>query len=268
MTSTSRAPAVRLGLLAVLAVLAWISTVDRMQGMDAGPGTELGGLGWFAGAWVVMTAAMMVPSILPKAVVDSRVRTGVFASALFLGGYLLTWTAAGLAGYALFETLRALDIGFLAWGEGGRSVAAAVLLGAALYELSPVKDACLSACRRPLEPRRTGPVGALRTGIAHGAWCVGSSWALMAALFALGVMSVAWMALIAALIAAEKLLPWKAVATRGATAVLLALAIGVAVSPEDVPGLTLPSSSEAAPPMDGMGATAPFLVSAHHVVRL
>jgi predicted metal-binding membrane protein len=86
-------------------------------------------------------------------------------------------------------------------------------------------------------------------GIAHGAWCVGCCWALMAALFALGVMSVGWMALIAALIAANKLLPWKAVATRGVMAVMLALAIAVAVSPEDVPGLTIPGSREGAPMM-------------------
>jgi predicted metal-binding membrane protein len=89
-------------------------------------------------------------------------------------------------------------------------------------------------------------------GIAHGAWCIGCCWALMAALFALGVMSIGWMALVGALIAVEKLLPWKIAATRGVTLVLLVLAIAIAVSPEDVPGLTIPDSAEAGQAMDSM----------------
>jgi predicted metal-binding membrane protein len=250
-TSTSKG--IQLGLTGVvvaLAILAWAITGDRMDGMDAGPGTDLGGLGWFAGVWVVMMAAMMFPSLLPAVLVHSRIRP--LGTALFVGGYLVSWTVAGLLAYAVFEVLRSLDIGFLAWDEGGRFVAAGVLLAAALYELTPLKRACLRECRPPF-PRhasRPGVAGELRSGIAHGAWCVGCCWALMAALFALGVMSVGWMALIAALIAADKLLPWRAAATRGVTAVLLALALAVAVAPEDVPGLTLP---DAAPAMDAMG---------------
>jgi predicted metal-binding membrane protein len=248
MTSTSEASGRTLGqvgLLFALAILAWTITADRMQGMDAGPGTDLGAVGWFAGVWVVMTAAMMLPSLVPV------IRT--LGTPLFIGGYLLSWTAAGLLGYAVSEALGSLEIGVVAWDEGGRFVAAGVLLGAALYELTPLKDACLSECRNRPQSRRPGSAGAVRTGIAHGVWCVGSSWALMAALFALGVMSIGWMALIAALIAAEKLLPWKAAATWGVAAVLLTLAVAVAVAPEDVPGLTLPGSPEAAPAMETMG---------------
>jgi predicted metal-binding membrane protein len=254
-----------IGLVGAVAILAWIITGDRMHGMDAGPGTELGGLGWFVGVWVVMMAAMMFPSVLPTALVYLRVRAGEhergaaalpFRTAIFIGGYLVAWTAAGLVGYALFEALRSPEIGFLAWDEGGRFVAASVLLGAALYELTPLKALCLGECRHPLTSLlhswRPGAIGAVRMGIAHGAWCVGCCWAMMAALFALGVMSIAWMALIAALIAIEKLLPWKALATRGVTAVLLTLAIAVAVSPEHVPGLTLPDSPETAPAMEAM----------------
>nr|MDQ4041708.1 DUF2182 domain-containing protein [Actinomycetota bacterium] len=140
---------------------------------------------------------------------------------------------------------RALDGGLLAWDRGGRWAAAGVLAAAAVYELTPLKDVCLSKCRGPLgfilQSWRDGRLGALRMGISHGAWCVGCCWALMAALFALGAMSVAWMALIAALIAAEKLMPWKSVATYSATVVLAALAIGVAASPNSVPGLTVPA---------------------------
>jgi predicted metal-binding membrane protein len=79
-------------------------------------------------------------------------------------------------------------------------------------------------------------------GVEHGAWCVGCCWALMAALFALGMMSLAWMALVAALIAVEKLLPSRTIANRGVAAVLIVLGIGVAFAPQHVPGLTAPDS--------------------------
>ena len=118
----------------------------------------------------------------------------------------------------IVEGVRELDPGFLAWDELGPYVAGAVILGAALYQLSPLKDSCLRQCRSPamlLQHWRPGPVGALRMGFEHGGFCIGCCWALMAALFAVGVMSVGWMAFIAALIAAEKLLPWRAIANRG-----------------------------------------------------
>ena len=79
-------------------------------------------------------------------------------------------------------------------------------------------------------------------GAGHGAWCLGCCWALMAALFALGVMSLVWMAVVAALIALEKTLPWRRVVTWGTAAVLLAFAVAVAAAPRDVPGLTTPGS--------------------------
>jgi Predicted metal-binding integral membrane protein (DUF2182) len=100
---------------------------------------------------------------------------------------------------------------------------------------------------------RPGRSGALRMGMEHGGWCVGCCWGLMAALFALGVMSIGWMVLIAALIATEKLLPWKAAANRGAALLLIVLGLGVAFAADDVPGLTLPDSPEAQAAMDSMG---------------
>ena len=116
----------------------------------------------------------------------------------------------------------------LAWDTAGRWVAGATLIVAAVYELTPLKDVCLAKCRSPLGfllgSWRDGRAGALRMGAQHGAWCVGCCWALMASLFALGVMSIAWMAFVAALIAAEKTLPWRRVATYGTAALLLAWA--------------------------------------------
>jgi predicted metal-binding membrane protein len=244
-------------LLVALAAAAWAVTGDRMDGMDAGPGTELGSLGWFVGIWVTMMAAMMLPSLAPVVLTHARLRTGslppIAATAAFVAGFLGSWAAAGLLGYALFDAARSLGIGFLAWDEAGRYVASGVLFGAALYELTAVKDTYLRHCRRPgllLEDWRPGRLGAVRMGIEHGGICIGCCWALMAALFALGVMSVGWMALIAVLIAAEKLFPWKRAAVLGVAIVLAVLALAVAIAPEDLPGLTIPGSPEA---MDAMG---------------
>jgi predicted metal-binding membrane protein len=242
------------GLLAVAAG-AWAVTGDRMGGMDAGPGTELGGIGWFAVVWVTMMAAMMLPSIAPMVLAHARVQIG--ATPAFVAGYLLTWGAVGTLGWALVEGVRSLDLGLLAWDEAGPYVAGGTILAAAVYQLSAPKHRSLRRCRNPRafvsEHRRLGRVGAVRMGIEHGRVCVGSSWALMAALFALGVMSVGWMVLVAALIATEKLLPWRTVATRGIAILLAVLGITLAFAPEDVPGLTIPGSPAAMEAMERMG---------------
>ena len=135
----------------------------------------------------------------------------------------------------------------LAWDRAGRWVAGGTLLVAAGYELTPLKDVCLGKCRSPLglllTSWRDGPAGALRMGARNGAWCVGCCWALMASLFALGVMSIVWMAVVAGIIAVEKMLPWRRVATYGTTALLLVLGILLLVAPDAVPALTVPGSA-------------------------
>jgi predicted metal-binding membrane protein len=245
-----------LATLLALAVGAWVLTEARMAGMDAGPGTDPGTLGFFAISWVVMMAAMMFPSVAPMVLVFASIQrrrrdrseTAV-ARGIFVAGYLLAWTAFGLAAYGLYVGVRALSIDALAWDRAGRWVAAGVIAAAALYQLTPAKDACLRRCRGPLqfltERWRDGRAGALRMGIEHGGWCVGCCWGLMATLFALGVMSLVWMVLVAGLIAIEKMLPWKAVANRLVTAVLVALALAVALVPDETPALTQPDSPAA-----------------------
>jgi predicted metal-binding membrane protein len=247
------------GLIAALlagAVLAWIVTADRMSGMDAGPGTDPGSLGFFVGVWVGMMAAMMFPSVAPTAAAyESLRRPGGAAgrlrtdgTATFLAGYLLSWTLFGLISYALFELVASLEIEALGWDNAGRFVAAAVLALAAAYELTPLKHACLARCRNPigflLGSWHDGPAGAVRLGAQNGAWCIGCCWALMAVLFALGLMSVAWMLVVAGMVAAEKLLPWRRAVSAAIVAILLALAVGVALAPDDVPALTVPGSSQ------------------------
>jgi predicted metal-binding membrane protein len=238
--------------LIAAAAASWTVTANRMDGMDIGPGTDLGALGWFAVVWVTMMAAMMLPSVAPMAVAYAdRARSGAGSSpaasaietALFTAGYLASWVAAGLLPYALIQGVRGLGLGLLAWDQAGSYVAAGVIAGAALYQLTRAKRICLRHCREPqllIERWRPGRLGAMRMGIEHGGFCVGCCWALMAALFALGVMSVGWMVLIAGLIAIERLLPRGALASGATVAVLVALALGVAVAPAQVPGLTIP----------------------------
>jgi len=233
-------------LLVGVAALAWWWTTRRMIGMDNGPWTSLGGFGWFVSVWVVMMAAMMFPSVAPTVALYSQLtsRRSPLAPLVFVGGYLLTWATVGLVAYALAVAGGALEGGVLAWGRAGRWVAAVTLAVAAVYELTPLKDVCLGKCRSPLGALlgswRGGVRGALTMGVKNGAWCVGCCWALMASLFALGIMSVVWMAFVSALIAAEKLLPWKRVATYGTAVVLLALGILFLAAPVALPGLTIP----------------------------
>jgi predicted metal-binding membrane protein len=252
----------RLGLVALLcalAVVAWWSTARQMAGMDMGPGTGLGTLGWFLGVWVVMMAAMMFPSVAPTAALYGRMtrRRGLARPLLFTGSYLLVWGASGALAYGVFRLGADVFGADLAWSSGGRWFAGAVVAIAAVYELTPLKDVCLQKCRSPLGfllgSWRDGFAGAVTMGARHAAWCLGCCWALMAALFALGVMSLVWMALVAALIALEKTLPWRRVATWGTAVLLLVLAIGVAATPKSVPGLVVPGGMHGgSPSMTGM----------------
>jgi predicted metal-binding membrane protein len=248
---------VLIALLLGLAIVGWAVTDRRMAGMDAGPGTDPGVLGFYLATWVVMMAAMMFPSIAPMVLTYERIQRGkrerglpvtVGATCVFVAGYLVTWTATGLGFYAVLAAARAVDLGVISWDQTGRYLAGGVIVAAGLYQIAPLKQTCLTKCRDPflflLTSWRSGRTGALRMGIEHGFWCVGCCWALMAALFALGVMSVGWMAFIAALIAIEKLLPWKSLANRGIAILLLVLGISVALVPDNVPGLTIPTPTD------------------------
>ena len=247
--ATERRPlaAPTLFFLVVVAGACWAVTVDRMEGMNMGPATDLGGLGWFAAVWVTMMAAMMLPSLSPMAVASSRAAGGqlrtIARSAAFAAGYLLPWVAFGVLAYALVEGVRSLELDFLSWNRLGQYLAAAVVLGAALYELTAAKRACLRHCRdSQLLRRRAGLVGALVMGIEQGGFCVGCSGALMAALFAVGVMSIAWMIVIATVVAIEKLLPWTVITIGSTAAALALLGTAIIVVPAHVPWLTIPVS--------------------------
>jgi predicted metal-binding membrane protein len=250
----------RLGLIALLlalAALGWWWTAHEMQDMDGGPWTELGSAGWFLSVWVVMMAAMMLPSVAPTVALYSNLKhaRALGAPLLFTSGYLLVWSAVGLGTYLLARIGAELSGDVLAWDRAGRWIAGATLLMAAAYELTPLKDVCLGKCRTPLGfllgNWREGLSGAVNMGVRHGAWCVGCCWALMASLFALGVMSIVWMAVVAGLIAFEKLIPSRRAATWGTAAVLIVVGVLMLFAPDVIPALSIPGAGPM-PPMDEM----------------
>jgi predicted metal-binding membrane protein len=202
-------------------------------------------------------AAMMFPSLAPTLALYARMMNGrsPMSPLLFTAGYLVPWAAVGVLVIALARVGSGIAGDVLAWDRAGRWVAGATLVLAAAYELTPLKDVCLGKCRSPLGLLlgcwREGRAGALRMGAASGAWCVGCCWALMASLLALGVMSISWMAFVAALIAAEKTLPWRRVATYGTAAILLTLGVLLLAAPDAIAALTIPGDT--AMPMHRMG---------------
>jgi predicted metal-binding membrane protein len=152
-TTALTAVRARLGLVALLfavAALGWWSTAERMRGMDDGPWTALGALGWFVGVWLVMMAAMMFPSLAPTVALYARMTTDRLAPLLFTAGYLVVWGAAGVTAFAVARAGGAIAGDVLAWDSAGRWIAGTTLLIAAAYELTPLKDVCLAKCRSPL----------------------------------------------------------------------------------------------------------------------
>ena len=232
----SRRLPVDLALVALVALVAWIVAVDRMRGMDMGPGTALGTLGWYLGIWFTMMAAMMLPSALPVLRLYSRTAGRMTSTVGFTTGYLAVWTAFGLAAYGVQQLLS----GRLPWETSGRYLAGAAIVAAGLYQLTPVKEVSLRHCRSPMgfliTNWRDGPVGPVTMGAHHGLYCAGCCAALMVTLFALGVMSLFWMAIVAVTVLGEKVLPGGERLSRGVALGLLALGVWVAAG-----GLVHPS---------------------------
>src|SRR6266581_712767 len=196
-----------------LAAAAWVVTVRQMHGMDMGVATPLGSFAFFVALWAVMMAAMMLPGLVPAVVSRGR-RTGpVRAVVPFVASYLVVWTLVGALLYALYR-------------PHGTTTAGLVVIAAGLYELTRFKQHCRRCCRA-----RTS------SGFELGLYCVGSSIGLMVMLVALGVMSVTWMLVIAALVWSQKLLPAKAAIDVPLALAIVALGIVIIAAPGLVPGI-------------------------------
>jgi predicted metal-binding membrane protein len=229
-----------------LAAAGWWWTAAQMRGMDAGPWTGLGAFGWFISVWVVMMAAMMFPSVAPTVALYARMKRqrSPALPLVFATGYLATWAMAGVVAFLIDTGVHAAWGNVLDWDRAGRWIAGGALVAAAIYQFTPLKNACLAKCRSPLglllSSWNDEPSGAFVMGAKNGAWCVGCCWALMVALFALGIMSIVWMAVIAGVIALEKTLPWRRVATYGTATILVCLGVLMLASPSRIPGLRTP----------------------------
>jgi predicted metal-binding membrane protein len=201
----SPAAAVALTATLGLAAVAWVVAAGQMSGMAMGVATQLGSFGFFIAVWVAMMAATR-----------ARDWSGARAVPRFAVSYLAVWAAVGVA---VYEVDR----------PHGTLVAGVVTLAAGLYEFTPVKQHFRRRCREMAG-----------SGFGFGLCCLGSSTGLMAMLVALGVMSLAWMAVITVLASAQKLLPPRAAVDVPVALAITGLGILIIVAPAAVPGLTPP----------------------------
>jgi predicted metal-binding membrane protein len=220
--------------------------------MGIGPGTMGLGLLAFLSLWVVMMAAMMLPSVAPMVLVwvrsvSARATTWqrISGVAQFLAGYLIVWTAFGLLVYiALLGAVRLVDTSPTA----AKWVGAAVFAVAGIYQLTPLKQACLRHCRSPIGSlfhyaSFRGPVRDLRVGMHHGAYCVGCCWGLMIVLIAVGAMNIAVMAALAVVILVEKVWKYGRRFSMAVGGVLLIAAAFAPWHPWLLPGLHMANAS-------------------------
>jgi predicted metal-binding membrane protein len=211
------APAAVLAGTLGLAAACWAAAAWLMRGMDMGVATRPGSFWFFAAAWVTMMAAMMLPGAAPAVARQTRVSGTVRAAALFTGAYLAIWALAGLVAYGLDRPHGALAAGVVVIAAGG-------------YELTPVKRHFRQRCRD-----QAG------NGLGFGLCCVGSTIGLMAMLVALGVMSLLWMAVIAIVACAQKLLPARALIDIPLALALIGFGLVIVIEPSLIPGLMPPA---------------------------
>src|SRR5438552_17092920 len=191
------------------AAAAWLITISQAGSMGMG-GIAAMGAGLFLITWLVMMVAMMFPSVPPMTLAFASVTRsrgeGIVPTAVFVLGYLLVWTAAGVVPLVVLQAARHVWMVPPSWLP---RVGGAVIIAAGIYQFTPLKDICLRACRSPMgftlsHDFGSGPASAVRAGASHGFFCLGCCWALMAVLAVLGLMNIAWMAVFGAVFFIEK----------------------------------------------------------------
>ena len=232
--------------LVVLAAAGWVvflNQTKRPMGMahEMGPNLTMG-RSWplFLAMWIAMMTAMMFPAAAPMITMYARMRRRDPASiAIFTGSYMLLWFVFGVVGYLVGAGIESAASGsdWVAanWGRVG----GALIVLAGVYQLTPLKQSCLRQCRTPLSfvmtRWRDGRVGAARMGLLHGVYCMGCCWLLFLILVPIGVMNVAAMIAIAALVFAEKVVPGGWVIGQAAAAALVVYGVAVAAHPALLP---------------------------------
>jgi hypothetical protein len=203
-------PTVTLGLVAAC----WVFSVHEMDGMNEGVTTQLGSFTFFITVWIAMMAAMMLPGAIPAMSRRHDLIERTLAAPVFAATYIAVWAAVGVAVYALYR-------------PHGTLAAGVITIAAGVYELTPIKRHFRKQCRE-----------CTLSGMVFGLDCVGSSIGLMAMLVVLGVMSVTWMAIIAVVVVAQKLLPAKFMIDVPLALAIIGLGIVILAAPSSVPGLT------------------------------
>jgi predicted metal-binding membrane protein len=227
-TRRAAAPPIAAAATLGLAAACWVVAARLMDGMDMGVATRPGAFGFFAAAWVTMMAAMMLPGAAPAVARHTRTAGTMHAAVLFTGAYLALWALAGVVAFALDR-------------PHGAVAAGAVVIAAGVYELTPVKRHFRRHCWRHCWRHCREEPG---SGLGFGLCCAGSSVGLMAMLVALDVMSLFWMAVVAVLATAQKLLPAKAAIDVPLALAIVGLGLVIVIAPSLVPGLvpaTMPS---------------------------
>jgi predicted metal-binding membrane protein len=237
-----------IAVLLLLAAASWAVLVWQADLMDmAGMGPTMGmSAALFLAVWVVMMVAMMFPTAAPMIVLFGRVQAArrnrgeaAVATSLFVGAYLLVWSAAGIVAFVAALAAEWLAVATGLTAEAAARIGGALLVLAGLYQLTPLKRACLTHCRSPLafvmSSWRPGTSGAFRMGIGHGLYCLGCCWLLFVVLFPLGMMNVAAMAVITVFIFAEKTFPFGRRVVQAGAAVLVLYGVAVLIRPELLP---------------------------------
>jgi predicted metal-binding membrane protein len=251
-----------LGLLLVLAALAWAllawqATNPEMDMAMSSPSMGLRAP-LFLAIWVVMMVAMMFPTAAPMILTFHRVQAGKrergdrFVSTwLFLAAYMLVWVMAGIGAYVGALAAEAVAARMALSSANAARIGGIILIAAGIYQLTPLKDLCLSKCRTPIgfimTSWRDGASGAVRMGLLHGAYCLGCCWLLFVLLFPLGIMNIAAMAAITLLIFAEKTLPWSRAAARITAGAIVAYGGVVLAAPQFLPTFTAGEMAMPAP---------------------
>ena len=229
MMTISRDRAIVIASLVAVAGLAWaylFGLSQDMAGMDDMPGMAMSAVpapfSLIATMWAVMMVGMMLPSAMPMILLFTTVqrkqgKQPILTTGTFAAGYLLIWGGFAVVAAALQVGLGQMALLSPSLAFVSTRLAGLVFLLAAAYEYSPLKNRCLTQCSSPISfitsHWRPGIVGALRMGVAHGAFCVGCCWALMLLLFTVGVMNLLWVAVLAVFVLVQKVLPYGRVTT-------------------------------------------------------
>lgn len=261
-TTTASYPLLRernliLGSLLVLAAAAWALLAWQRAMMDGDDMSLTMGMGapLFIAIWVAMMVAMMFPTAAPMILTFARVQSNrqqqgrpYVPTWLFVSSYLVVWTAFGVVAYGVAVGAEQLAEQSMWLMDNAARIGGGVLIAAGLYQLSPLKRACLSKCRTPLSfilgSWRDGYAGSFRMGLEHGMYCLGCCWLLFVILFPLGMMNVGAMALITLLIFAEKSTPLGRQTAAFASLALIAYGALVVFMPDLLP--TMMSMEESA----------------------